>query len=848
MFDFPVAERRIDVAENSHSMSTQEPKVWERVPKRNPNFTGRAALLTALRESINTVTAVVAQPQALQGLGGVGKTQLAIEYAWQYRIHYDLVFWISADQPMLVPSSLAAMATFLGLPPATGTEQASQQVLRTLESGFPYRSWLVIFDNAEEPDDIRDLIPRGPGHVLITSRNSRWSDHEPTIQVDVFNRAESVEFLRKRLGRSITDRQADQVADKLGDLPLALEQAAALLGRTLMPVEEYVRLLDEQTGRLLSLEKAPTYPQTMTAAWQISVSQLEDRVPEAVELLRCCAFFGPEPIPRDVFRRGNLSVGMRLERILADPIGLTNALSNLERFALVKVEPSTRTLQVHRLNQALLRDDTPVEERSDLRHEVHRLLAGPKRSDPDDTSKWLYYEQLAAHLAPSGVIGCDDPKVREFALDIARYLYVRGSYRQARTLLEQYIDQWTTQSGEHHVDVLVARIHLGNVYRALTMYPNAFEIDAKTLDLMREHLGSEHSETLWAMGSYAAALRGRGDFLPAREVDEASLEAHERLFGQEEVRTLRTRNNLAVDHALTSEYGKAQDILRQVYNQATNMDVGKRFQLQAWSNLGRAVRLSGYLQVAADMSADAYTVGVAELGEDHPDTLLAAKDHAISLRRSGQLPESLELMRDTRARMERLYGDTHADTMAATMGLANALRASGRLDEAGAMVERALQHYPEVFGDDHPFTHACRINLALLKRLSGDPATAREMDGRALAGLDERVSLEHDYAVSCAINLQNDLAALGEFDQARRLGEDTYRRIQVYFTPEHPLSLICAANLSQDLRETGAKEEAERLHGETMKRFEQVMGRDHPDTLAVQAGERLDSDFDPPPI
>jgi hypothetical protein len=122
------------------------------------------------------------------------------------------------------------------------------------------------------------------------------------------------------------------------------------------------------------------------------------------------------------------------------------------------------------------------------------------------------------------------------------------------------------------------------------------------------------------------------------------------------------------------------------------------------------------------------------------------------------------------------------------------------------------------------------------------------MDARALAGLDERVSLEHDYAVTCAINLQNDLAALGEFDQARRLGEENYRRIQVYFTPEHPLSLICAVNLSQDLRETGAKEEAERLYGETLKRFELVLGLDHPDTLAVQAGERLNVDFDPPPI
>jgi tetratricopeptide (TPR) repeat protein len=750
---------------------------------------------------------------------------------------------------MLVPSSIAAMGQHLGLPPAAGVEQATQQVISALESGVPYRSWLVIFDNAEEPDYIKDFIPRGPGHVLITSRNSRWSDHEPTIQVDVFERTESVEFLRKRLRGAVSEDEAFLLADKLGDLPLALEQAAALLGRTLMSVDEYVRLLAEQTGRLLSLEKAPTYPQSMTAAWQLSVSQLEDRVPEAVELLRCCAFFGPEPIPREVFRRGDQSTGMRLERILSDPIVLTTALSSLEKYALVKVETSTRTLQVHRLNQALLRDETPEADRMELRHEVHLLLAGSRRDDLEDTNRWAYYEQLAAHLSPSGVVGCDDPKVREFALDIARYLYVRGSYQQAQTLLEEYIEKWTERSGERDIHVLTARTHLGNIYRALALYPQAYELDTRTLEMMRESLGDEHSETLWATGGYAATLRGRGDFLRARDVDEESLQAHARILGEDDWRTLRTRNNLAIDHALTSEYGRARELLREVYNRAISTEIaGKRFRLQTMSNLSRVVRLSGQFHSATDLSEDAYTYGVTELGEDHPETMLAAKDYAICLRRSGQLMEALELMRDTYARMNRAYGDAHGNTMAAAMGLSNALRTSGDLEESERLAQLAFQHYPQVFSDDHPFTHACRMNLALLVRLSGEPDRARRIDEEVLAGLTERVSRDHDYSVTCAINLQNDLAALGEFEQARRLGTENYREIQTYFTPDHYLSLVCAANLSQDLRMTGAKDEAERMQAETIKRLELVMGRDHPDTLAVQAGERLNCDFDPPPV
>ncbi|GAA3215423.1 FxSxx-COOH system tetratricopeptide repeat protein [Nonomuraea helvata] len=839
------------MSENSHSMAARAPQVWERVPKRNPNFTGRADLLLSLRKSISPVTAVVAQPMALQGLGGVGKTQLAVEYAWQYRTHYDLVWWVSADQPMLVPSSLAAMATALGLPPATstGVEQAAQSVLRALQSGVPYRSWLVIFDNAEEPDLVKDYIPRGPGHVIITSRNSRWSDYEDTVAVDVFKREESMAFLLKRLGSAMTESEANLVAEVLGDLPLALEQAAALLLRTLMSVDEYVGLVKKRTGAVLSLEKSPTYPQSMTAAWQVSVSQLEDRVPQAVELLRCCAFFGPEPIPRDVFRRGNRAVGPRLGKILSDPIMLTNALSNLERLALVKVEPSTRTLQVHRLNQALLRDETSPEDREELRHEVHMLLAGTAPSDPDDTARWPRFEELAAHLEPSGVIDCTVPSVRTFALDLVRYLYVRGSYRQAEALLNQYIAKWTEASGAQHVDVLVARVHLGIVYLGLTFYTRAYELMSESLKGMIETIGPERLEALWAKNGNAGALRGRGEFFQARQSDQELLEAYERVTGPQSGETLQARNNLAIDYALTSDYDAAGRLLQDVYLQRSSAEgVGRRVLLSTWTNLSRAVRLGGQVQIATDMAEEAYQYGVAQLGDDHPIALLAAKDYAISLRRSGRLPEALELLRDTHTRLERLYGDVHADTMAAALGLSNALRADGDVAEALQLAKRGLDHYPNVFGPDHPFTHACSINLALLTRLNGDPVKARQISERALAGLTERLGADHDYTVSCAINLQNDLAALGRHDEARSLGEENHRRIQAAFGPDHYLSLVCAANLSFDLRATGSEREAERLLADTTRRLDTVLGRDHPETLSVLAGERLHSDFDPPPI
>ncbi|HEY1230074.1 MAG TPA: FxSxx-COOH system tetratricopeptide repeat protein, partial [Ramlibacter sp.] len=761
-----------------------------------------------LRKNVHGVTAVVAQPQTLQGLGGVGKTQLAIEYAWLYRAHYDFVWWIPADQALLVPSSLAAMAQALGLPPATsvGVEQAAEAVLRALQSGVPYRSWLVIFDNAEEPDYIRDFIPRGPGHVLITSRNSLWREQESTIQVDVFEREESTAFLRKRLP-SISDADAVLMAEKLGDLPLALEQAAALLARTLMPVDEYVQLLEQQTIKLLGLEKAPSYRQTMTAAWRLSVAQIGRSSPEAVEVLHCCAFFGPEPIPRDVFRWGRQAVGQRLVPILSDTINLTRALSTLERFALIKVETSTRTLQVHRLNQALLRDELDEGEREQRRHEVHQLLVGAAPEEPDDTDSWPKFEELVAHLEPSGVIQCEDPPVREFALNIARYMYVRGSYKQAEELLLKYIAEWSRRSGEHHPDVLVARIHLGNIYRALTRYTKAYEIASETLAMMREAMGDEHSETvLWASNNVAATQRACGEFLAARELDESTLEGCRQLMDEAGPKVLNARNNLALDYALTSEYGKAQETHDAVYQAMSQLKtgIGRRRLLNTWSNLSRTVRLNGQSNEATDLAGDAYNYGVARLTPDHPQVLLAAKDFAIALRRSGRTGEALDRIRDTHTRLHRLFGEEHADTMAAGMALSNTLRQAGELEEAARVAERVMEYYPNVFGHDHPFTHACRMNIALLTRLTGNPADARGIDEQAHAGLAGRLGRDHDYSISCAINLANDFAALGDFDRARELDEETYRRVQVYFRPDHFLNLMCAANLSHDLRQTGA--------------------------------------------
>src|SRR5487761_371229 len=186
------------------------PVIWDGVPLRNKNFTGREAIFSQLRRGASSkVTAVLPEdplPKALQGLGGVGKTAVAIEYAYRYRSDYDVVWWIPAEQLPLVRSSLAGLAGRLGLESAmaTGIDGAVAAALGALRLGNPYSRWLLIYDNADEPEEFREYIPSGPGDVLITSRNHQWQATIDTVQVDVFARAESREFLGKRTSIVVT--------------------------------------------------------------------------------------------------------------------------------------------------------------------------------------------------------------------------------------------------------------------------------------------------------------------------------------------------------------------------------------------------------------------------------------------------------------------------------------------------------------------------------------------------------------------------------------------------------------------------------------------------------------------
>jgi tetratricopeptide (TPR) repeat protein len=847
------------------------PVIWGAVPARNKNFTGRADILDLLREGASSrVTAVLASgpsstssdsssstPQGVRGLGGVGKTAIAIEYAYRYRSDYDLVWWIAADQLASVRGSLAELAQRLGLEasPAAGVDGLITVVQDALRRGEPYTRWLIVFDNADQPDEISDLIPDGPGDVLITSRNPRWEATITTVPMDVFRPEESRDFLLKRVRKSLTEAEADRLAKELGHLPLALEQAGAMLAETGMPADDYLRLLRERTSEIMNQGPPSGYPRSMTAAWRLSVEAVKRSSPQALEVLRCCAFFGPEPIPRDVFRRGNQGSSTAIGEVLSNSIATASVMRELARYALITLDGNT--VKVHRLIQALLRDELTPKQQAAYRREAHLIMAAAAPDNPDDASTWPQFQSLLPHVNADNteLPQSQELEVRDLARGVIRYLYLSGDHVSALRLTERFIEQWIRDSGPDDDNVLRAQRHLANILRTLGRYNESYKASEDALTRARVVLAQNDPTTLSLQAGLGADLRGIGNFEGARELDAQSRTLLEAEYPADDIRTLRLLSSLALDYGLSSDYRTAQELFELVFAKmsrtssgATALDV-----ISAWVGISWSLRLQGDFDNALYVAQDAkdYGQNSSNLGPGHQSTLRATNAYLIAARRlPDKRPEALEEGNELLELSTRRHGDDNPDTLAIAIGVGNLMRSTDVSYHARALelAEATVARFARVYGLDHPYYYGCMTNLALLKRATENTAEARDLDQKALQGMTAGLGKDHHYTLTAAMNLASDLAKLNEVAEARTIGEDTLQRLTTLLGPMHSHTLGCATNLALDRIAMGDVESGNELQSEALRLLEATYGDDSPDYLTATEGKRLDPDFDPPSI
>jgi hypothetical protein len=830
--------------------SPRLPPVWGRIPAANPNFTGREEQLAKLHEQLRTSSAAAVLPHTLYGMGGVGKSQIAIEYVYRHADEYDVVWWIPAEQPGQILTALVELAQRLGLEVGTDATTAVPAVLEALRTGRPYSKWLLVFDNAEDVDAVQRQLPgSGTGKILVTSRNPEWDQWARTLSVDVFTRDESKQLLRRRT-RDLSDSDADRLAEALGDLPLAIEQAAAWHAATGMAVDEYLGLIEDKRAELLGLEKSTDYPKSVAAAWTLSLDRLAGHDPAALQLLQVCAFFAPDSISRNLFSGArNAEVARELDEARRDPIKLARAIRDLNRYALVRIQHRDNTLQLHRMVQAVLIARMSAQQQADMRHAAHRLLADADPGNPNEATQWPRYQALLPHVTASRVIDNDDPWVRQLLIGMVQFLYYWGDHVGGRDLAGTIFLTWRDRFGEDDPQTVELTWWYAYLLRVLGEFAEAAALNAENVEICRRTAGEDHEATLAGIGQMAADLRVKGEFARAQALDEDVLARCKRLFGEDDPTTLNAAHNLAVSLRLAGDFRSALELDQDTWERrATVFGVDSDATLNTLNGLGIDERECGDYLGSRARQEETYRRYVRVMGITNPATVRAARVLSVCRRRAGDLEGARRLSEDTLERFQRRYGDTYPDTLATATNLAVDLRQTGDLAAARDLGQRTYEQYRDTLGERHPYTLSARTNLAITLRLLGELDEAYEHAAVALAAFRETLGDDHVLSLLCELTHASNLFVRGAIGEAAAVDGALLTRLRRVLGDRHPAALACALNLALDLRGLGRTTEAETLHGQTISHFRAVLGDGHPATLAATKSERADCDIAPMPL
>ncbi|MFI6067974.1 FxSxx-COOH system tetratricopeptide repeat protein [Micromonospora sp. NPDC051227] len=767
-----------------------EPLIFN-APVRNARFTGREDDLARLRAQLQSGGSTVVLPVALQGMGGVGKTQVALEYVHRFKAAYDVVWWVVADPPQFVDTALADLAGRLGILVGPTLPDTVRSVLQVLGRGEPYERWLVVFDNAEELDQIEPFLPQGPGHVLLTSRNRAWGDRANPIQVDVFKRTESVAHLAQRVP-TISADEADRVAEALGDLPIAVAAAGAWLADTGTSVADYLRQIERHGPTALSVE----------ATWDLSLNRLLGQAPAAYRLLQLCSVLGPEIALELIYSDEMAAALVPFDPSVSERLVRGALVQQINRLALLKLDVQGGRVQVHRLLQAVVRDRMTDDEITAARHQVHLVLTASRpRGDVDDPTTWARLRVLWPHLKVSEALTCPDESVCQLLIDRVRYLWQRGGLDLADELSQEVDEIWSARLGDTDDEaeasalgrqLLHLRFNRANILRSRGGFNEARDLDEAVLAEQLRLLGPLHPHSLMTAGGLGADLRALGRYAEALERDRSTYASWFQVFGEDHPRTLSAANDLAVSYRLVGDYRSAR---------RWDDEVHQRRRLV--------------------------------LGPTHPGTLASAVRLGSDLREAGEYERSATLLRLVYDSYCEVLGPDDGQSLTAQVSLAVSLHASGRGSEAAPMFETAHRELDERFGPDNPDTVACRASRAANLLAVGDAARAltEMLAVREAYEAGLRLGPEHPQTLVTLNNIAAAERALGRRSQARASAARTAAELRKVLGPYHPHTLAAEVNHAVCLAEEDDRVSASDRLRETAARLSEVLGADHPDTL-----------------
>jgi tetratricopeptide (TPR) repeat protein len=826
----------VELAETESAVPTAgPPRAVFRAPQRNPIFTGRDQLLTDLSAALasGTRTALV---HAITGLGGAGKTQIAIEYAHRHRNDYRVIWWLRAERPETLLEDLTALATPLGLTVPTDAPRpdVAATVRRELEEN---PGWLLVFDNADSLDAVREYLPEH-GYVLITSRNPTWRAAGATVlEVDVWSPREAVTFLLTRTGRADAEGAAE-LAAALGYLPLALEQAAAYIEVNATSFARYVQVYEGRSGTTLLAQHGPLdYAGTVATTWRLSFDQVRKASPAAAELLELCAFLAPETIPVDLFHPEDKNLlTPRLRK--ADDAAFDEACGALRRYSLV--QRSEGTLGLHRLVQQVIRTALPPKVfRKRVRMSV-MLLCAAFPIDSYDVRTWKRCAQLLPHaLAVTGHAESTaaDPEARSWLLDRAgEYLHGRAELIPARQLFERALALAEVAYGPRHPMLATSVNNLAAVLRTLGDLKEARRGFERALAIAEAAYGPRHPEVAQFVNNLAAVLQELNDLEEARRGFERALAITEAAYGLDHPEVAQFVNNLAaVLQELNDPEGARRGYERAIaiYEAADKRDHPSVANVV--TNLAAVLQSLGDLAGAQRSNERALTIDEAAYGPYHPMVARDVNNLARVLQELGDLIGARENFERALRIYEAVYGPHHRDVAAVLNNLAQVLHALRDLAGARQGFERALAICEATYGPNHP-TVATRLNnLAMVLKDLGDLAGAQRDLKRALAIDEAAYGLDHPEVATDSCNLATLLRERGDLKGARRHLERALAIDEAAYDRNHPSVARDLTNLAMVLWDLGHRPQARRGFERALTIFTTAGGPSHPSAVLLAA-------------
>jgi tetratricopeptide (TPR) repeat protein/MinD-like ATPase involved in chromosome partitioning or flagellar assembly len=834
------------------------------IPARNTNFTGRDKELQKLREDLRAQNTAGANPLTILGLSGVGKTQMALEYAHRFQAEYDVVWWMNCGQSQYIDASLADLgqpmrATFTtSLPEEGGVTEVAQQVLELLGEGRPDQRWLLIYDNAEDIEEITPLLPDGGGHILITSRNAGWKELGSSVELEVFAREDSIDHLRWR-NSEITDAEANQVARVLGDMPLAVAAAGALIAEIGISVPEYLRQLELQPAMVLPEgHLLHDYPVAVAKAWNLSLDELQKKSPPAARLLEICSMMAQDislglingQAMADTLKESYPSIS---ERAMIDWL-----IRQIDLLALIKFDPNAEHIQVHTVVQAVVFERMAEEDRETARRAVHRAVAAARPDeDVDDPRTWPRYRLIWPHLTPSGAVSSADTSVRQLLIERVRYLRQRDDLARGRRRAEEIEQVWKAMLGgtlEPEMAESLQRqlfrlqFNLANILRDLARFKEARRVDEAVLAGQDKHLGKDHPHTLQTRGSLGGDLRALGDYQAALELDLSTYEAWNAGFGERYHGTLAAAHNLALSYLLTGDFGRALALDRPTLRRRAAVlrpDHPRTF--DSGTAVVRDLLEAGRYGEAVTRAEAVWTQSRDALGRDARITLSARLLLGVAVRCGGGVVQAAPHIDAARAGLTRGFGSDSSDALAARLSRALNLMAMGDKEQALIDAEEVLEVYQRRLGSDHPHTLICRLNIATVMCLAGDLPAAETEARLAANGLTDRLGEAHPYTLAANMVLASVLANRGDLTAALALDKATAGKRADVLGKQHPDTLRSQLNLlltQQEHHQVGAAEKRPQVIDE----LGGLIGRSHPDVTAARDGGRLLAAIDPQPF